>query len=251
MRIQSDSDSDSDDEAKKEEDKDGTDGKDKVMASGTSSKGNNTPQGKKGSAELAKKGNSLKRPGSPMVSDSSGTESTRKNKKKKVGPSTSSLGGSRSTTPMPGGLARRPGAGSGSDGEATGGEMSDGVGGRKKKKNRTHLGIGTGTKGTPVGSRAGSPAPPTGRALSPPNDGSSTPRSPLPAVTAQEIIDALPDTPEEGISIGTFLQSFSSRVGDGPGQMPRADWVKLVRSNADYDQNQKKLSKKRLKKEKA
>lgn len=252
---QSDSDSDSDDdETKKEEDKDGKDkdgkdkdGKDKVGASGTSSKGNNTPQGKKGAADGGKKGKSLKRPGSPMVSDSSGTESTRKNKKKKVGPSTSSLGGSRSTTPMPGGLPRRPGAGSGSDGEATGAEMSDGAGGKKKKKkSRTHLGTGTGAKGTPVGSRAGSPAPPaSGNALSP-RDGASTPRSPASgAVTAQEIIDALPDVGAEGISIGAFLQRFSARVGDGPGQMPKGQLIQLVKANADWDSATKKLSRKK------
>jgi transcription initiation factor TFIIF subunit alpha len=245
---QSDSDSDSDDdETKKEEDKD-KDGKDKVGASGTSSKGNNTPQGKKGAADAVKKGKSLKRPGSPMVSDSSGTESTRKNKKKKVGPSTSSLGGSRSTTPMPGGLPRRPGAGSGSDGEATGAEMSDGAGGKKKKKkSRTHLGTGTGAKGTPVGSRAGSPAPPaSGSALSPPRDGASTPRSSASgAVTAQEIIDALPDIGAEGISIGAFLQRFSARVGDGPGQMPKGELIQLVKANANWDAATKKLSRKK------
>ena len=49
------------------------------------------------------------------------------------------------------------GAGSGSDGEATAGEMSDGAGPKKKIKIKS-----SGGKGTPSASRAGSPNPPRG-----------------------------------------------------------------------------------------
>ncbi|KAH8681277.1 hypothetical protein BX600DRAFT_446160 [Xylariales sp. PMI_506] len=216
-----DSDTESEDENKQEEDKDSKD-----KATGTSSKGTNTPQGKK--SEAAKKGKSLKRPGSPMVSDSSGTESTRKAKKKKTGPSTTSLNESRGSTPLP--PSRRPGAGSGSDAEATGGEMSDGAGGKKKKKRTgTLLGTGTGAKGTPVGSRTGSPAPAAAAV----------------PITSQEIIDALPEDPANGLSIASLLTIFQSRVGDNPGQMPKKQWFALVKSLSVWRQETKTLSRKK------
>jgi transcription initiation factor TFIIF subunit alpha len=224
---QSDSDSDSDEDVKKEEDKDGKEGKDK--AEGSSSKGTNTPQGKKAAAEAAKKGKSLKRPGSPLVSDSSGTESTR-TKKKKTGPSTSSLTGSRATTPLPGSQSRRPGAGSGSDGEATAGEMSDGAIARKKKQ-RSHLGTSTGGNGTPAGgSRAGSPVPGAGNRS--PNAAARPNAAALGPITEKEIAEKL--NVEEGITILKFLGLFKGRVGEGEGQMNQKDWIKLVKQAADY-----------------
>ncbi|KAI1881393.1 hypothetical protein JX265_000219 [Neoarthrinium moseri] len=206
----SDSDSESDPEkVKQEEDKD---------KNGVDSKGNNTPQGKKNLADAAKKGKSLKRPGSPMVSDSSGNESTRKTKKKKLGPSTASLAGSRSGTPVPGSQSRRAGAGSGSDAEATGGEMSDGALAKKKKKKlATHLATGTGSRGTPTGSRAGSPAPPSG-ARSP-----VTVQGPL---TAQEVIAALPEDPNQAIPLGSITNLFRSRLGGG--KPPSKDAMKQL-----------------------
>ena len=30
------------------------------------------------------------------------------------------------------------------------------------------------------------------------------------------------------------MKAFMSRVGDNPGQMPRKDWIKLVKENAIY-----------------
>ncbi|KAI0132023.1 hypothetical protein BJ170DRAFT_679921 [Xylariales sp. AK1849] len=242
----SESDSESDeDEVKKEEDKDS---KDKVGASGTSSKGTNTPQGKKALADAAKKGKSLKRPGSPMASDSSGTESTRKNKKKKTGPSTASLTGSRSTTPMPGGLARRPGAGSASDAEATGGEMSDGVGGKKKKKKMgTHLGTGTGAKGTPAGSRAGSPNPAaSGNATNTKDFAGTTPHS-LDSVplTEQEIIDALPNDPANGIPLTALTGIFKNRLSDRPGHLSKQDMIRVVKQHSVWNKETKLLSRKK------
>lgn len=102
----------------------------------------------------------LKRPGSPTHSESSGNESTlRKKVKKKAG---STAGHSRSTTPMPqgpgmpsqAGQRRKAMGGSASDGEVTGGEMSDG----QPKKKKIKL-LSSSSRGTPVGSRAGSPLP--------------------------------------------------------------------------------------------
>ncbi|ORY65507.1 uncharacterized protein BCR38DRAFT_523947 [Pseudomassariella vexata] len=230
----SESDSDSEDEDKKEDDKDS---KDKAEGA---SKGNDAAQGKKAAAEAAKKGKSLKRAGSPVVSDSSGAESNRK-KKKKTGALSSSMTGSRSTTPMPGSQRRMGGAGSTSDGEATGGEMSDSAGGPKKKKQRM-LGTGTGAQGTPTGSRAGSPNPTSGN--HPPNqDGGSTPHSPGNPITGQEIHDKLPPLPD-GIPISNFLKMFGSRIGDGPGQMPRTEWLSLVKKNSVYTKEQKLLKRK-------
>lgn len=144
---------DEDDRDKKDEDqKDGekvkADGKDKP-ASGVDSKGTNTPSGRKEKkAENAKKGKSLKRPGSPNLSESSGNESSRKRAKKNP---PSSIQPSRSGTPIP--RQQRGKGGAASDGE----EMSDG--GRGKKKIKL---LGTGAKGTPAGSRAGSPVPAAG-----------------------------------------------------------------------------------------
>ncbi|KAI1414789.1 Rap30/74 interaction domain-containing protein [Hypoxylon sp. FL1857] len=216
----SDDESDSDfDNEKEDEDKKAD------KDAGTSSKGTNTPQGKKAAAEAAKKGKSLKRAGSPMVSDSSGTESTRKKKK--------TTHDSRGTTPLP----TRRAKGSTSDGEGTAGEMSDGAGGKK----RLPGGIGS-KRGTPAGSRAGSPAPPQGaagkglsagaRANSPGAPSQSPTQEYIDPITHQEIIDALPPRPE-GITIGALLRRFQHRL-DKPGYMSRKDWLKLVKENADF-----------------
>ncbi|KAI1124661.1 hypothetical protein F5Y10DRAFT_248982 [Nemania abortiva] len=196
---------------------------------GSSSKGPGTPQGKKTAADGAKKGKSLKRPGSPLGSDSSGAESTRnKKKKKKLGP-TNSVAGSRSATPLPGGQPIR-GAGSTSDGEATAGEMSDGAGGKAKRRPR----LGTNAKGTPTGSRAGSP-----RATSP-NAGPA--QEPLKPITSQEILDALPALPN-GITIGGLLKMFDNRV-DKEGHLTRKEWLGLVKENAVFSQSDKLLRRK-------
>ncbi|KAI1340263.1 Rap30/74 interaction domain-containing protein [Xylariaceae sp. FL0016] len=222
----SDSDTDSDeenDEEKKAE-------KEKNAISGANTKGSNTPQGKKAAAEAAKKGKSLKRPGSPIPSDSSGTESTRK--KKKTGPNTSSAAGSRGTTPLP---SKR--AGNTSDGEGTAGEMSDGAGGRIKKKKLLHLG----GRGTPAGSRAGSPAPaPAGqpRATSPiAGSGASSPRAGN--ITVQEVIDAMPPLPN-GITVGLLTKKFSDRI-DKPGCISKKEWLALVKENATFSHQDKLL----------
>ncbi|KAI1761208.1 Rap30/74 interaction domain-containing protein [Hypoxylon sp. FL1150] len=231
------SDSDSDSEKEGEEKK-----AEKDKGAGTPSKGANTPQGKKAAAEAAKKGKSLKRAGSPMVSDSSGTESTRKKKK--------TTHGSRATSPVPSGRRGKPGVGSTPDGEGTAGEMSDGAGGKKNRLSVKPPGAGGSRKGTPAGSRATSPVPPQGgasrsaaaasRAGSP-----SAPQSPTGNYhppTPQEITDALPPLPG-GITIGVLLKKFSDRI-DKPGMMTRKEWLKMVRENSNFNNAEKMLRRK-------
>lgn len=108
----------------------------------------------------AKKVNSLKRPGSPNLSEmeSSGNESSRKRPKKNA---TGSFRDSRGSTPVPGSQRPKKAPGAASDGEATGAEMSDG--GRSKKMKK--LPVGSHSRGTPVASRAGSPTPGSGQTL--------------------------------------------------------------------------------------
>jgi transcription initiation factor TFIIF subunit alpha len=153
------------------------------LASGASSKGTNTPSGRPKHSDPPKKAKSLKRPGSPNLSESSGNESSRKKHKKKhassqpTGTSTPTRG-SRPMSPTPsssqpvprklssvlkltaapsklagipsGPPNTRPAHGNAmSDGEATGGEMSD-----TSRPKPTKLRFAT-----PSGSRAGSPAP--------------------------------------------------------------------------------------------
>ncbi|CAK7229768.1 transcription factor IIF subunit tfg1 [Sporothrix bragantina] len=250
-------DEDEEDKEKKEEEKSDAnkDGKDKEKpgtATGTP-KGNTTPQGKKTSDATGKKGKSLKRPGSPNLSESSGNESSRKKIKKHA--NGGSVKPSRSSTPLPGQPPRSKiiksgsttGAGALSDGEATGGEMSDGAGTGKR---RIKI-VGAGARSTPSGSRASSPNPtalspgsnpgsPSGRAGSP---GSPASRAASPSagggsgnMDAQEIIAALRKIPE-GITVGGLLKQFGSRIGDGPNQMKRKDWIKLVKENSVFGED--------------
>ncbi|CAK7238618.1 MAG: transcription factor IIF subunit tfg1 [Sporothrix thermara] len=258
-------DEDDEDKEKKEEDKadankDGKDSKDskdskdkdKDKAATGTPKGSTTPQGKKTSDATGKKGKSLKRPGSPNLSESSGNESSRKKIKKHV--NGGSVKPSRSSTPLPGQPPRSKiiksgsstGAGAGaalSDGEATGGEMSDGAGAGKR---RIKI-VGAGARNTPSGSRASSPNPPGspsgGRAGSPGSPGSPASRAASPStgggsgtMDAQEIIAALRKIPE-GITVGGLLKQFGSRIGDGPNQMKRKDWIKLVKENSVFGED--------------
>ncbi|CRK34049.1 hypothetical protein BN1723_014817 [Verticillium longisporum] len=224
---------DGEDEAKKDEDKassqdpsaqsqDANGAKDKDA----NSKGTLTPSGKQKEADAARKGKSLKRPGSPNLSESSETESTlRKKKLKKNG---SSVQVSRSGTPLPSGHKHKVGMSSMSDGEATGGEMSDGQ--QRKKKIKL---LGTGARGTPTGSRAGSPAP-AGAA------GSASPMSPNPRagspsrsgpIEPWEVFAALPP---QGISSKELNRRFNERIGDGPGQTSKAGWINIVKDVAVF-----------------
>ncbi|ENH75255.1 Transcription initiation factor IIF subunit alpha [Fusarium oxysporum f. sp. cubense race 1] len=160
---------------------------------------------------------SLKRAGSPALSESSGNESSRKKLKKNV----TSATGSRSGTPLlQGGAARRPtAAGSGSDGEATAGEMSDGAAPKRKKLKL----VSSSARGTPSASRAGSPNPTQG-AASPGSPGAS-------AVEPSEILDKIP---AEGITVNELIKLFNHRLGDRPGQMSKTEWIQLVKKLCDY-----------------
>ncbi|KAL6915891.1 hypothetical protein ACHAPO_005347 [Fusarium lateritium] len=215
--------SDEEDEEKKDEEKKDEEkkeaGKDDKAQSGSGSKGTNTPSGKK--PESSKKGKSLKRAGSPALSESSGNESSRKKLKKNA----TSAAASRSGTPLPQGAAARRamGAGSGSDGEATAGEMSDGAMGKRKLKLVSHS-----ARGTPSASRAGSPIP----------QGAASPGSPGGSIVEpSEILDKIPP---EGIAISELIKAFNHRLGDRPGQMPKSEWIQLVKKLCDYG-NDKRL----------
>ena len=141
--------------------------------SGASSKGTSTPSDRPKHIDALKK--ARKRPGSPNLSDASGTDTSRKKPKKTAAQALASQPTSRPMSPAPGGKKptkkrARNGAGSGSDAEraGSGGEMSDAVSAVPKKLKLNMK------KGTPAGSRAGSPtrAPPGGsRASSPEGPG--------------------------------------------------------------------------------
>ncbi|ATY66109.1 Transcription Factor Rap30 interaction [Cordyceps militaris] len=181
-----------DGEKKDEKDKDDKDEKNKLKAA--------SAQGKHKPAD--KKSKSLKRAGSPALSESSGNESSRKKMKKTA----VTAPGSRAGTPIPGAVRKKKlGAGSTSDGEATAGEMSDGAGPRKKIK------LVASAKGTPSASRAGSPVPA--------------------GIEPWEILEKIPDG---GISIVELIKPFQSRVGTKPGQMAKGDWIKLVTRLCEY-----------------
>ncbi|CAK7270859.1 transcription factor IIF subunit tfg1 [Sporothrix epigloea] len=242
-------DEDDEDKEKKDEDKADAnkDGKDKDKPGTTSGtpKGSTTPQGKKTSDMTGKKSKSLKRPGSPNLSESSGNESSRKKIKKLA--NGGSVKPSRSSTPLPGQPSRpkiiksgsNSGAGALSDAEATGGEMSDGADSGTGKR-RIKI-VGAGARGSPTGSRASSPNPTT--ALSPgSNPGSPNGRAGSPGaggsgnMDAQEIIAALRKF-TEGITVGGLLKFFGNRIGDGPNQMKRKDWIKLVKENSVFGED--------------
>ncbi|KAH7171527.1 hypothetical protein EDB81DRAFT_200062 [Dactylonectria macrodidyma] len=208
-----DKDKDKDEDKKEDDDKKDGEGKDKVK----SSKGTSTPQQGKSKSDTAKKGKSLKRQGSPTLSESSGNESSRKKLKKTATPAT----GSRASTPLPQGAAMRRskmGAGSGSDGEATGGEMSDGAAPKKKKLKL----VSSSARGTPSASRAGSPIP---------TQGGASPGPSGPGIESWEILEKIP---AEGIVIGDLIKQFQGRVGEKPGQMPKGEWIKLVKQICEY-----------------
>ena len=249
----------------KDKDKDKDKGKNSMIKS-------SLPHGKQKPSEISKKGKSLKRAGSPALSESSGNESSRKKIKKTATPVT----GSRSGSPLPQAASRKTkgGAGSGSDGEATAGEMSDSAISRRKVKL-----VGS-SKGTPSGSRAGSPVPgPTG-GMFPYYPGIATcrvvrgvgrlvheNRMSLPSITTAGVLvpcftidetntylllgasppslsssnmgwiepaEILERIPPDGISITDLIKQFNGRLGDRPGQMPKSQWISLVKQLCDY-----------------
>jgi len=226
------------------------------LPSGASSKGTSTPSGRPKHSDPLKKVKSLKRPGSPNLSESSGNESSRKKLKKKHQSSRASgtstpIPGSRPMSPEPAGsqsprkssivkLTVNPNkvsniqsappnpspvrSGAASDGEATGGEMSDG--GRKKA-------IKLRFNNTPNGSRAGSPVPGAGGSRSgSPAAGSGSPgRAQSPAsnqVQAHEVLAALPAS---GITLKDLLKGFSGRVQS---EQDKKHFINLVKENSKY-----------------
>lgn len=281
---------------KKEEEAKAKAKEDSKLASGTSSKGTNTPSGRPKHTDPLKKKN-LKRPGSPNLSESSGNESSRKKMKKKHPSQPSAITsapGSRQISPAPSasGNGRKssivklsvnssklsdiqsappnPSPTSAmSDGEATGGEMSDG--GTRKPKIKLRIG-----GASPTGSRAGSPAPgrSTGgsragspahqpqsmksisnafrifsrtysssieelkrRSLTKHRSGGASAGSPLAQspgagpIQPQEIIAALPAA---GIKIGDLMKIFQKRVGEAKGQTLKKEFIRLVKENAAF-----------------
>lgn len=220
----SDDSSDEEEDESKQEDKKDADGKDgqaeaKDKSKAATSKGTTTPQGKqKQGNDLLKKGKSLKRAGSPALSESSGNESSRKKMRKTA----AAVSGSRAGTPLPQtNPLRRPKAGSpgsGSDGEAGSGDVSDSAGPRKKQKLAE-----SSRKGSPVASRAGSPIP--AQSVASPSSQSGG------GIEPWEILEKIP---ADGIAIGDLIKPFHGRVGDRPGQMPKGDWIKLVKQLCDY-----------------
>jgi len=240
------------------------------LPSGASSKGTNTPSGRPKHSNPLKRPTSLKRAGSPNLSasEASGNESSRKKHKKKHSSqatgTTTPIPGSRPMSPAPTSQAALNSSprkssiiklnlnpsklseiqsvppnpspvigGATSDGEATGGEMSD-----SGKRSKIKLRLG----GSPTGSRAGSPG--IGRA------GSGGSRAGSPSSQAQaaspseraqspgagpiqphEIVAAIP---KEGISISDLMRVFTARVGSLPGQTDKKEFITLVKENSVY-----------------
>lgn len=159
-----------------------------------------------------------------------------------------------------------------SEGEATAGEMSDGAGGKKKTGIKLRLGgsASPSRAGSPMaGSRAGSPtAPAQAQGMFPfsctfplnfpshqslpifsvsrmskcvtNNFAGAVPGRPI---TAEEVTAALP---AEGIAISTLLKHFSGRIkGNGKDKEDREKFIKLVKENSVYSQEDKLLRPKR------
>jgi transcription initiation factor TFIIF subunit alpha len=165
--------------------------------SGQTTRGENTPSGrKKGAAEAA----GIKRPGSPLASDASGNEAARKKPKlapsrprsTAASPDASGASGTESgaaakkrskakaAVAAPRGaaaLSLRGGAGSGSDSDARSARLTPGAGGKKGKSKAGTA--ASSARGTPAASRAQSPV--GGRAPSAGAAGRAASRSASPA----------------------------------------------------------------------
>ncbi|KAI5290299.1 hypothetical protein KEM54_001915 [Ascosphaera aggregata] len=181
-----------------------------------------------------------KRVGSPGLSDASGTDTSRKRTKKKTGALQSlarpmSPSASQASAAVSKKRARSAQASpSGSDverGVASGGDASD-MGSKKLKLNP--LGQRSPVSGTPLASRAGSPAPAVSRTGSVgaqgPSPGTSAPVSPvLPFPTPAEVHAAIPAT---GISSAELLRLFRTRLGDS--KQNQARFITVVKEVSVY-----------------
>ncbi len=222
-------------QAKKEvEEKQTKDYQKKDPPSGTSTKGNNTPShrtSKHGDASLRAVSKTLKRPGSPINSDASGNESSRK-KVKKVGQS-SKLGIGTSMSRDPPSRPRSPAvstfsssvamrsngpsktsdatkAGSGSESEGT-------VLNAGKKNPRLKLTSRRSPDGTPRASRAASP------------EGAAGVFNRMP--TLDEVRKMIP---QAGIGLDELLAHFKAGV-------PRAQLVLVIKQVAVYNKGTRTL----------
>ena len=233
--------------------------------SGISSTGTNTPSGRKekhpsidSDRDAAMKKSSsakiLKRPGSPNLSEASGTDASVRKKKKHRHPSSSQntpqpsrpispANVPSSSAPAPSSLdpskpikkrkSMAPGSGAGSDTETAayseGAAMSDGTKGSKRMKlNVSAQGVASPPTLTPQGgSRAGSPKP------SPASAPAAAATPPLAFPTAQEIFHAIP---ANGISSSELLRQFKNRTVDR-----RAEFFDIVKSVARLDKATKVL----------
>ncbi|KAI1914914.1 transcription factor IIF subunit tfg1 [Ophidiomyces ophidiicola] len=217
-------------------------------------KGSSTPSDRQKFTDPLKKGPAQqfrKRAGSPNASDASGTDTPRKKAKNKhIAQSLSaqqSKPNSRPMSPAPSTTSSTAapsaprkadgskaagkkrartgagGAGSGSDVEkavVSGAEMSDSVTAKKLK-----IDPPTSKRGTPVGSRAGSPVPANGKAGLTGNRPSPPVRSSTPAAAAAgpfpthaEVHAAIP---QSGILSGDLLKLFRPRLGDMKTNYPK------------------------------
>ncbi|KAG5984071.1 hypothetical protein E4U55_006103 [Claviceps digitariae] len=185
-----------------------------------------TPLGKSKQSDQVKKTKSLKRAGSPALSESSGNESSRKKMRKTTA---AAAPGGRSGTPasQPHLIHRNPtGQGSASDGEATAGEMTDGAVTQRKAAKL----VGSNSRGTSSTPRAGSPTPIP----------AASPSSQIPQTSAGiQSWEILEKIPADGISLQDLVKQFHGRVGDRPGQMNKSDWIKLVKQLCDYGQDKR------------
>lgn len=243
-------------ERKKEEEKKAAQDKDKEQTkvnsgdkipSGASSKGNTTPSGRPKHSDPLRK--TLKRPGSPNLSENSGNESSRKKAKSSLAAAQASGANiSRPNSPMEavssssakgvptGRSTPRPQAGAGSDGE-----LSDA--GRRPTKLRLHSAQAS-RAASPIGSRTASPAPgaqvqgaPRRKGLSlvfllivfSRADASAEPPGLLPS--AAEIRAAVP---AEGISLSELIRKF------GPAAKAEG-FSALLRANVQFQSSSKML----------
>ncbi|KAL8832037.1 MAG: hypothetical protein Q9191_000530 [Dirinaria sp. TL-2023a] len=210
------------------------------ISSGASSRGTNTPSGRASKNPLppTKPSSSLKRPGSPNMSEASGNESSRK-KHKKNGfaasqppqppsrPMSPNLAPPSSSAPAVGSKRPRSNAGSGSEGEAagSGGEMSDNTRRRVKLKLSQPS-----ANGTPQLSRAGSPSAPPARTGTP-----ATESAVLPLPTAEELRSKIPP---QGISVTKLVAIYKTQVVDDE---RKKAFTKLMKDNSRYDKESKLL----------
>ncbi|KAG5930367.1 hypothetical protein E4U60_007090 [Claviceps pazoutovae] len=216
----SDDDSSEEDEGeKKEEDKRETDKESQVESRERSkaqgSKGAMTALEKPRQSDQIRKAKSLKRAGSPALSESSGNEASRKKiKTTSVTASDSRPGISASQS-----VRHRSAAGrsSASEGEATAGEKPDNANAQRKIAKL-------------VGSRANSATSPTPLTPASPHSQTSA------GIQPWEILEKIP---ANGISLQDLVKQFHGRVGDRPDQMNKSDWIKLVKQLCDYGQDKR------------